>query len=265
MISLNGIQIVPTIFPDQTSQVWKIDQALLDQVYKDYIATITWDFHHEAELIHVAQLRTLLSTYTPIVHLEIPYLPYGRQDKRISNDSTFALATFATLINSLDFAIVRTIDAHNNPRAHAINNLVDLSPRDYIEHALKETGANLVLYPDAGARTRYEHLIQAKSVHAEKMRNQATGQILFIDIKGSVRGKSVLIVDDLIDAGGTFVLVAQKAKKAGARFVHLYATHALLTAGVMVLKDGGIDRIFSRKGELVETSHACWDYKGGVK
>lgn len=57
MIKLNGLEIKPTIFPDGTSQIWKIkiDSNLDNQL-------IEWEFQHEGELMHVAQLLWLLNS-----------------------------------------------------------------------------------------------------------------------------------------------------------------------------------------------------------
>jgi len=58
MIYLNGQPIEVTIFPDKTSQVWKIPEHFFS--YKN---EITWEFESESEFIHLAQLVALLKTY----------------------------------------------------------------------------------------------------------------------------------------------------------------------------------------------------------
>lgn len=265
MISINGIEIKPTIFPDKTSQVWKLPEDLLDQLHKDYIITVKWDFENEVEFLWLAQLKTLLDQYSPIIHLDMPYMPYGRQDKIVRNDKTFALTTFATLLNALSFAEVRVLDVHNNPRAHAINNLQDLSPSRHIEFAYEETKSNLLLFPDAGASTRYQNYRIGPYVTAEKIRDQASGKITEFSLDGSVRDKTVLVVDDICDGGATFVLAAKHLKKFGAKEISLFTTHGLYTQGINRLRDSGIKRFFTYKGELVPTSHGCWDYKCQVR
>lgn len=253
MISLNEVKVVPTIFPDGTSQVWKLPSGLLEAIYKNNGATITWEFESEAELIHVAQLRTLLATYVPKVQLKLPYLPYARQDKRVDNDSTFALKTFAILLNTMGFDSVTVLDAHNPERAEAIHNLVNVSAEPFIQDALGWCCPQAVLFPDFGALMRYKK-IPAKNnlyaVYATKDRNQSTGVITGIKLEGAIHGKRLLIIDDLCDGGGTFKLVAAKALEAGATEVHLYVTHGLFTKGIQTLRDSGIKRIFTYKGEI---------------
>ena len=250
MISINGVVIVPTIFPDKTSQVWKLPDDLLNTIYKDNGAEILWGFESEAELIHLAQLKTLLDTYTPNVTLNMPYCPFARQDKRVDNGSTFALATFAVLLNALKFQQVKVLDIHCESRARAINSLVNTPPNEFIERAWRETGANQFLFPDAGAATRYaeETYVGNQWVSAEKIRDQATGEITGTKIHGDVRNRRILIVDDICDGGRTFIEVAKVAHEMGAMEVHLYTTHGLYSKGIQVLRDAGIDRIYNRKG-----------------
>lgn len=253
MISINGVGITPTIFPDGTSQIWKLSEGGLQELYKEGIITIKWDFESEAEFIHLAQLKTLLDTYCPVINLDMPYLPYARQDKRIDNNSTFALHTFAKLLNSLNFNEVHVIDAHNNLRANMIDRLEDHSPKKYITDAIKLSGADTLLYPDAGAKTRYfaYSFIVDGSVYADKVRDQLTGLIKGITITGKVKGKKLLIVDDLADGSMTFILLAKEALKQGAAAVHLYVTHGIFSKGTDVVFDAGISRIFTHKGEIL--------------
>lgn len=265
MISINRVKIVPTKFPDGTSQVWKLSEDLLATIYKEYICTVLWEFEREEEFIHLAQLKTLLNQYTPCAHLDMPYLPYARQDKIVSNGTTFALKTFACLLNSLNFSQVSVLDAHNNNRAHEIENLVDRSPREYIEKAYKETRSNMILFPDAGAVQRYQHLVTGLWTSASKIRDQSTGAIEFLKLDGNVKGKRILICDDLCDGGYTFILAAKTLLMGKAKEVNLYTTHGLYSKGPHVLIDAGIKRLFTYKGELVPTTHGCWDYKKETK
>ncbi len=145
---------------------------------------------------------------------------------------------------------MRVLDSHNNERAHMINNLIDLSPKKFIEDAFEKSGADLLLFPDAGAKLRYESLNIGKSVWANKIRNQSTGRIESVWIEGKVTRKNIIIVDDICDGGMTFKMIsdAAQAHKSGA--VHLYVTHGIFSKGVKTLRDSGIKRIFTYKGEI---------------
>jgi len=250
MLKLNGLKITPTIFPDKTSQVWKI--PLPD----DYNAPITiyWEFESESEFMHLAQLVNLLrySGYFTI-SLYMPYLPYGRQDKNMSNNSTFALSTFARLINSLDILEITVIDAHSDSYK-LIKRCKNIYPEKEIGKVLELVDPHILAFPDTGACVRYSSHFQYPVVVGHKVRNQETGYIEKYDIDGSnPKGRDVLIIDDICDGGMTFILLAKELLNHGARSVNLYTTHGIFSKGVRVLKDAGISRIFTFKGEVFES------------
>jgi len=189
----------------------------------------------------------------------MPFLPYGRQDKRISNDTTFALKTFADVINGMRFDSVRTLDVHSDIAEKLFDSFSNTHPTNEISRARREIARlkqgeieqynSLVnAFPDAGAKKRYSR--SANDIIGHKVRDQATGYITEYKIEGEPEGKDILIVDDICDGGMTFKLMAKELYKQGAKSVHLYVTHGIFSKGVKTLKDDGIRRIFTREGEI---------------
>lgn len=244
MITANGIKITPTIFPDKTSQVWKIDESIL----KSSPVDIWWEFESEAELLHLAQLKTLLDHFNCSSRLHIPYLPYARQDKDISNEATFALHSFMDLLNSLCFEAVTSFDAHSSV-SKGIFNFVNIDPILSIKDAMNDARPDCVVFPDKGAMDRYK-IVGIENVFAQKTRDQSTGEITGTFITESVKGKKCLIIDDLCDGGMTFIKLSQLLIANGAIEVDLYVSHGLFTKGIQVLTDAGINHIYTRKGKL---------------
>lgn len=245
MIKLNGVQVPVTIFPDGTSQVWKLPEGLIQPFHNK----VVWEFENEGEFMHLAQLRRLVS---PDTDLYLPYLPYGRQDKEVSNSATFALRPFLVLLRVLDFCWVRVFDPHNPALLEQVlgDSTIVMEPKGEILAAIKDCDPDVVLFPDWGARQRYTHLVEGVwTAYAEKTRNQATGEITGLALHGQVAGK-VLIVDDICDGGMTFIKLAEKLYEEGAKEVHLYVSHGLFTKGLQVLRDAGIKRIFTKNGEV---------------
>jgi ribose-phosphate pyrophosphokinase len=227
--------------------VWKVDEN-----YIGAFNTIEWDFENESELMQVAQLKQLIVSVYPNaqISLHLPFLPYGRQDKNISNESTFALHTFATIVNALQFHTVSSVDPHSDQAIKLINRFVAIDPMDRVMKALVETQA-VACYPDGGAATRYGKLIaQFNQVLFEKVRDQATGNIVGIDTDDEVLPLTYLIIDDICDGGRTFVEAAKVLYERGAKEVHLYVSHGIFSKGTQVLRDAGIKRIFTYKGEV---------------
>lgn len=250
MIRLNNYIITPTIFPDKTSQVWKLPDNLIE----DY-NTIIWDFENEAELIHVAQLTDLM--VGKHVFLDIPYFPYARQDKHVSNYGTFALRTFCKLLDTLNVNYIKTFDLHSNVAKQILETpLIIESAKQRILQTIRTVNPEVIVFPDYGAQTRYENITtNIAVVSCRKERNQLTGEITGLttsnDDAFKLKDTSVLIVDDLCDGGGTFINISKYIKSLNTSVeINLYTSHGLYTKGIQVLKDSGINRIFNRNGEI---------------
>jgi ribose-phosphate pyrophosphokinase len=252
MIEINGEKLEVTIFPDKTSQVWKLSDKILNST----TINVMWEFENEAEIFHICQLKRLLDNKAKkavVKCLHIPFLPFGRQDKTVSNESTFALSVFADLINSLNFDYVSTLDAHSNVAKFLINNLDDVFPKKQIEDTIDKFDNTSIIFPDKGAFTRYSKEVKVeeeKLLIGDKTRNQLTGYIEKYDVIGECKDKDVLIIDDICDGGMTFRLLSKELLKLGAKSVNLYVTHGIFSKGLDILREDGISRIFTHKGEI---------------
>lgn len=221
MITLNGKQVDPTIFPDGTSQVWHVE---LDKHRPDNY--VVWWFQDESELMHLVQLNHLLVNISnkPLV-LKIPYLPYARQDKEVSNNSTFALRTFNILFNVMHWDMVYVHDMHSNVFSYP--NFYNILPSLNILEDF-----DTVVFPDAGASARY-NINHKNIVIGEKVRDQQTGKIVDYKLRGNPKGKTI-VVDDLCDGGATFIELAKRFSCVF-EFVALYVTHGIFSKGLQRL------------------------------
>lgn len=253
MIYLNGKPLNITMFPDNTSQVWQLDETLLKETNFFHI---TWEYDQEGEFMQIAQLKHLLDSYEHRASLRIAYLPYGRQDKFVANNTTFALRTFAQLLNLLAFEEVIIHDPHSTVALDLINHARARYPVNEIEKVMLEVGTTLVCYPDKGALTKYsvvyKSLVEDEFIYGEKVRDQATGNILSYTLKGNPKNHKVLIVDDICDGGMTFKLLTKDLLAAGATEVNLFVTHGIFSKGLRTLTESGIKRIFTQNGEASE-------------
>jgi ribose-phosphate pyrophosphokinase len=230
--------------------------------------TVVWDFSHEAEFIHLAQLKHLLDAYHVDVDLKIEYLPYGRQDKLVSNGTTFGLKTFAALLNTLNFLRVDIVDPHSRMATKLIERSFGIS--EMSKHLTKIVSSNIVnpekeeifiCFPDVNASRKYMTQLSVleippvpwnsfmgsllsvnstipifpKFIHAVKHRNQQTGNIdsFSLVLKGrDIKDKQVI----------------KELKKAGAKNIYLYVSHGLFTKGLAPLYEAGIDKVYDKKG-----------------
>ena len=240
MITLMGQEVIPTRFPDGTTQVWKLKPM------PDEPLVIDWRFEREDEIFTVAQLATLFGRY-PLT-LRVPYLPFARQDKTISNEMTFALQPFATILNSLNFREVKAVDVHNPGfTSELIGNFHNVGV-DRIHNALIEKlKPDLIVFPDEGAQKRYPSLAKIAHVVFTKKRHQSTGRIEGYSLcadKGHPRlliaGRRLLVVDDLCDGGATFQFLAASLNvDYQPASLDLFVTHGLFSKGRKPLEDVG--------------------------
>ena len=242
MIQLDGKPINITKFPDKTSQVWKIEN-----ITSNITSRIDWYFEDEAEIIQLAQLKDLLDSKRNVPELHIHYLPYGRQDKDIANDATFALHTFAKLLNAMGFLSIIITDPHSAVAELLIKNSSATYKCGELQEAISRGNIDVICFPDKGAFAKYKDLPVYSSlprIVGSKVRDQATGHITSYTIDGDVKGKNVLIADDICDGGATFIILAQSLLALGAKNVNLFVTHGLFTKGKQVLIDAGISAIY---------------------
>ena len=165
----------------------------------------------------------------------IPYFGYARQDRKVAPRSSISAKVASNLITNAGANRIETVDLH----AGQIQGFFDI-PVDnlfttplfarYIKKKFKSK--NLIcVSPDVGGVQRTRGLatkIKADLAIIDKRRPEA-GKSKVMNIIGDVKGKTCIIVDDIIDSGGTIVNAAEALKKAGATDVYVFVTHAVLS------------------------------------
>lgn len=248
MISVNNKPINVTMFPDNTSQVWKLDDSYFDS---DII--VKWNYSHEGEVMHLCQLKALLDLYPGNKNLYISYLPYARQDKEISNGSCFALEIMCAILNKLNFNSITILDPHSSVPMQQLEKATAVYPHVALDNALYGLSYPLICYPDKGAFQKYSSIYSEPcAAIGEKTRDQSTGEITGMTLKTvkDLKGQEVLIVDDICDGGRTFIELAKELYKAGATAVHLFVTHGIFSKGLKVLREAGIMNIYTANGPV---------------
>jgi ribose-phosphate pyrophosphokinase len=180
------------------------------------------------------------------INLDIRYLLGARMDRAIGPLEPFTLDTVARLINGAGFTRVRILDAHSEVTTRLIRNSVNVLPKAVVDQVLTTLGDVDVVIPDKGATLRVMELAGTRSwVHqCYKTRDPQTGALNSFQVPGEgLKGRDLLIIDDICDGGGTFVGLAKLLKKAEAKSVNLFVTHGIFSKGLEALE--GIDKIFT--------------------
>ena len=167
----------------------------------------------------------------------IPYFGYARQDRKVGSRSPISAKLVANLITRAGTDRVLTLDLH----AGQIQGFFDIptdnlyaSPvmvRDIKERF--ELGNLMVVSPDVGGVVRARGLakrISAPLAIIDKRRERA-GESEVMNVIGDVAGYTCILIDDIVDSGGTLVNAADALLANGAREVYAYITHGVLSGG----------------------------------
>lgn len=177
------------------------------------------------------------------IDLVIPYFPYARQDRVCNKGEAFSAKVMAGLINDLDCQYVTVLDPHSKFVTDHLNNCHAVTQVDLVRGALAEfikTRRLSLVSPDKGATEKTKAVADAFGfdvITCSKVRDPKSGQITHSEVRGDVRGKDLIILDDICDGGRTFTELAKVLKDHEAGDLYLYVTHGIFSKGLEVLKE----------------------------
>src|ERR1700712_2241817 len=167
----------------------------------------------------------------------IPYFGYARQDRKVGSRSPISAKLVANLITHAGVDRVMTLDLH----AGQIQGFFDI-PTDNLYASplmvrdIKERfdlAKVMVVSPDVGGVVRARGLskrINAPLAIIDKRRERA-GESEVMNVIGDVDGYTCILIDDIVDSGGTLVNAADALLANGATDVYAYITHGVLSGG----------------------------------
>ena len=187
------------------------------------------------------------------LNLEIPYLPYARQDRVCAIGQAFSLKLMSQILAGLKIKNLTVWDVHS-PVALQLTGAKNIEATDFIAQSpellsILSNQNTVLVCPDKGAKKR-TLLIQKRFntktfIEAKKVRDPKTGDILETHINSDdLKGKIALISDDICDGGMTFIKIAEALKAKGVETIILYVTHGIFSRGLNVF-EGLIDQIFT--------------------
>ena len=182
-------------------------------------------------LLMIDAAKRASAKYVTVV---IPYFGYARQDRKDRPRVSIAAKLVANLISAAGADRIMTADLH----AGQIQGFFDI-PVDHLDGSYifvpyvrsLELDNLLIASPDVGgtkrARTFAKHF-EVDMVVIDKYRKRAN-EVASMQVIGNVEGKDVVLIDDLIDTGGTLAKASIVLKEQGARSVRAIATHPILS------------------------------------
>ena len=165
----------------------------------------------------------------------IPYFGYARQDRKVVPRTSISAKLVSNLITKAGADRVVTVDLH----AGQIQGFFDIpvyyffaTPFFAIHSKINIISKNIIcVAPDVGGTERARALgkmLDADLAIVDKRRPKP-GQSKVMNVIGNVKDKTCIIVDDIIDSGGTIVNAAKALKDRGAKEVFVYITHGVLS------------------------------------
>ncbi len=167
----------------------------------------------------------------------VPYFGYARQDRKSGSRTPISAKLVANLITHAGVNRVMTLDLH----AGQIQGFFDIPTDNLFAAPLMvrdirerfDLSSVMVVSPDVGGVARARGL--AKRINTPlaivDKRRERPGESEVMNVIGDVSGRTCILIDDIVDSGGTLVNAADALLKHGAKEVYAYITHGVLSGG----------------------------------
>ena len=186
------------------------------------------------------------------IYAIIPYMGYARQDRQFLSGEVVTMSIVARMLKSAGAKKIIVVDIHSKialnhfkiPKENvsAIPELAKYFKRMKLKDAL-------VVSPDMGGALRakkFASMLQMNFIALKKSRNRNTGKVVIQSSKVDVRGKDLILVDDIISTGGSIVKAAQFLKRQKCKRVFVACTHGLFVGDAeKKIRNAGVSRIIS--------------------
>jgi ribose-phosphate pyrophosphokinase len=174
-----------------------------------------------------------------------PYLKYARQDRKDESRVPISAKVVADVIQLYAHRLM-TLDVHNQSIDGFYNIPVDnLSSYPVVIKHLKDKHPELlenlvIMSTDAGGAPRakdFAKKLGISDIAVGYKTREKSGEVESLKILGNIEDKNVLIIDDIVDSGGTLIKAYESARKNRAKKISCYCTHGLFTNGVRKITD----------------------------
>ena len=169
----------------------------------------------------------------------IPYFGYARQDRKVVPRTSISAKLVSNLITKAGADRVVTLDLHSGQIQGFFDIPVDnlYATPIFARHIKKKIRTNnlICVAPDVGGTARARALGKMLNIDLAIIdkRRPKPGKSEVMNVIGKVNNKTCIIVDDIIDSGGTIVNAAKALKNNGAKDVHVYCSHGVLSGNAV--------------------------------
>jgi ribose-phosphate pyrophosphokinase len=184
--------------------------------------------HPDENLVELLFMQDLIRDLTGDFITVIPYYGYARQDRRFLDGESIASKTCAKLLEVNCNRII-TVNLHKDDiRNYFKKEVKNLIAGKAIAELADRVNVDVVLSPDMGSfylAKDVGDVLKIESAHFDKKRinDRSVESTLNVDVKG----KNVLLVDDIISTGSTIIAASKILRANGAKSVHVVCVHGL--------------------------------------
>ena len=227
-------------FPDGTDRIVVGGFQPKNKISGEHVLMLASFHSNDITLSQFQVLVTLLQSFIKSLTIVLPFYPVGTMERITREGEVATAATYAQLFSSLPSC--------GKPTRLMIYDLHTLQNRFYLHGStiaslhttvpllleeLKRTDITTVVFPDDGAAKRFKHFFVPENDHTPTFDVIVCGKVRDGDARvvtvqdGDPKGKRVLIVDDLVQTGGTLFECGTALKRLGATSVSCFVAHAV--------------------------------------
>jgi len=236
------------VFPDGESKI------TFGRIPKNSIVLVVQSTYPpvDTNLLQALSIISQVRNVSSKIYAIIPYMGYARQDRQFLSGEVVTMSIVAKMIQAAGAKKIVAVDIHSKtalnhfkiPKENvsAIPELAKYFKKMKLKNAL-------VVSPDMGGSLRakkFASLLNIGFIALKKSRNKNTGKVLIQSSKVDVRGKDLILVDDIISTGSSIIKATQFLKRQKCKRVFVACTHGLFVEGAeKKIKKAGVSRIIS--------------------
>ena len=206
----------------------------------------------DTNLLELLSIVSKVQKFSSKVFAVIPYMGYARQDREFLDGEIITVGVVGKLLKASGVKKVLTVDIHSKLALKELKissenvSAMEVLVKHFKKMKMKDP---LVVSPDLGGKERakkFSNLLKTDFIALKKHRDRRTGKVNILTGKIDVKGRDLILVDDIISTGGSIIKATQFLKKQKCKRVFVACTHALLVNNATEkIKNAGVSQIIS--------------------
>jgi len=236
------------VFPDGESKI------IFGRIPKNGIVLVVQSTYPpvDTNLLQALSIISQVRKVSSKIYAIIPYMGYARQDRQFLSGEVVTMSIIAKMIQAAGAKKVVAVDIHSKTALNHFKipkeNVSAIPELAKYFKKMKLTNP-LVVSPDLGGSLRakkFAGLLNTDFIALKKSRDRNTGKVQIHSSKADVRGRDLIVVDDIISTGGSIVKATQFLKRQKCKRVFVACTHGLFIGdAIRKMKKAGVSQIIS--------------------